>query len=113
MYDWTEDMDNLTPEGGQPELDEREMVKRGCEWLDAHPRADIQIRHLAIGVMMEDSQDAKDLVKHMTQYTDYPVYRLTYNAVLEVLWIKRYGWDAFRQDLRVRKRMEGVQCRER
>lgn len=107
MYEWEEGMDSVTPWHDDKEQLVRRKIKAGCEWLDAHPGAVLEIDFVIFGIAMTRSKDANDLLKALEAGESYGGAECN-SAMAEVYFIWKYGWDAFRQDMRMRKRMEDV-----
>ena len=68
MYQFTDDMAEISGFGGGYENTCRRMILAGLKWFDAHPGADPKFHTFAnvYGICSEDNDDAKALTKAMT-----------------------------------------------
>ncbi len=116
---WDESMGEISGFGGGYEAVCRAMVITGIRWIDGHPDADIQVSGFkgVFGLVTEESQDAKELVKAMM---DAPVYldgkklqdrvrddctgAMHHAAINHVMAYKRLGWDEYKRQLQERKK---------
>lgn len=118
MKEWSEDMGEISGFGGGYEAMCRAMVLAGMQWVDEHPSADPHFHGFKgiYGVLAEDNDDAKAMVKAMM---DAPVYHagkkiqeragddctgaMHQASCSHVLAYKRLGWDEYRKQLRERE----------
>lgn len=116
--EWSDDMGEISGFGGGYEAVCRAMVLAGIAWIDEHPDADPCFRgnKNIFGLILEDSDDAKELTAAMM---DAPVVlnerliqehvrddctgAMHHAAVNHVLAYKRLGWDRYCQELREHK----------
>jgi hypothetical protein len=90
-------MGELTGMGGGYEMQCREMLLAGLDWLDAHPDADPQFRgykHI-YGVLECDNADAKALSAAVCAGFDDITGAMHQCVCSAVVWIKHHGWEKF------------------
>ena len=98
MYQFTDDMAEISGFGGGYEDTCRRMVVAGLEWLGAHPDADPQFHGYknVYGLCMEDNEDAKALTKAMTAPPNNDCTGAMHQAtVSHALWIHRHSWQEY------------------
>jgi hypothetical protein len=123
MRQWNEDMGEISGFGGGYEAVCRSMVLAGIQWIDEHPEADPHFRGFKniYGLLMEDNDDAKEMVKAMM---DAPVFfegkkiqervrddctgAMHQASSSHVLAYKRLGWDEYCKELREREKAEAA-----
>lgn len=107
MYEFTDEMDEISGFGGGYEACCRAMLKAGCEWWDAHPDADPKFKGNkdVFGVILEANADAEALTKAIM---DAPIKSeegkettagkeatgAMHHAVIQhCMMIRKNGWD--------------------
>lgn len=98
LYQFTEDMGEISGFGGGYEQTCRNMVVAGLEWFDAHPEAQPAFRGFKeiYGVLDSDNDDAKALSAAVVAGADGDCTGAMHQATVgHVLWIKKNGWEAY------------------
>ena len=97
MYEFTEEMGEISGFGGGYEQCCRNMLKAGLEWLDANPESDPQFHGFenVYGGICEDNDDAKALSKAVVDAADDCTGAMHQAVVSKILWIKKNGWDKY------------------
>ena len=114
---WSDDMGEISGFGGGYEAVCRAMTLAGIKWIDEHPEADPHFRGYKgiYGVLYEDNDDAKAMVKAMMDASVYLDGKelqkragddctgaMHHAACNHVLAYKRLGWDEYCKELRER-----------
>ena len=97
MYEFTEEMGEISGFGGGYEAVCRKMLKNGLEWLDANPEADPHISGYKnlYGIINEDNDDAKALSKAVMTDIEDATGAMHQAVMTALLWIKANGWDKY------------------
>lgn len=99
-YVFTEDMAEISGFGGGYEDTCRQMVVLGLNWLKEHPTAEPQFSGYKgiYGIIHDDNQDAKDLLKAMTDGVDCTgaMVQATVGHVMAIH--SRSSWDWYVED---------------
>lgn len=104
-YKFTDDMGEISGFGGGYEKECRDMVVRGLEWLDAHPDADPKFHGYKniVGIIVEDNEDAKELVKSMLGKETGHTGAMVEATVGHVRYIHQNGWDKYVEEKKKHK----------
>jgi len=104
-YDFTEDMDEISGFGGPYEDCCRLGLKLGCEWLDEHPNANLELKTFQeiFGICEPNTSDAKALSDHVCQGVErilgeeWGLSGAMHQAIMmALLYIKGNGWEAYK-----------------
>lgn len=108
LYEFTDDMQELSGFGGGYEAGCRKMVVAGLRWWDAHPDADPKFVGWKgiFGVLAENNADAEALTKVITDAEDGCTGAMHQAAIGHILWIRRHSWLAYVAESKARKAAE-------
>lgn len=97
MYEFTEEMNEISGFGGGYEQACRDMLKAGLEWFDEHPDADPQFHGYkdVYGLILEDNKDAKKLSKAVTETVEDCTGAMHQAVITAILWIKAHSWEEY------------------
>ena len=97
MYEFTDEMNEISGFGGSYEQACRDMLKSGLIWLDEHPNANPMFSGYTgvYGLVKEDNEDAKALSKATTDCVDDCTGAMHHAVVSTILWIKTNSWDEY------------------
>jgi len=98
MYEFTEEMGEISGFGGGYEQTCRNMLKAGLEWLDENPQAKPEFHGYknVYGVIIEDNDDAKQLTKAVVDAADNDCTGAMHQAVISsILWIRKNSWEKY------------------
>ena len=106
-YKHTPAMGEISGFGGTYEDGCQTMLDAGVKWLNDHPDAELKMSHNPgiIGLLNEDSEDAKELGKVIVaaadaQHPDGGVTGAMHQAVMSrLMFIERNGWDVYVSNL--------------
>lgn len=102
MYEYTDEMREISGLGGGYEATCRAMVVAGCEWCDDHPDADPQFKGYEgiYGIITEENDDAKALSDAIVAVTDGDCTGAMRQAsVTHVMAVRRLGWDKYVEEM--------------
>lgn len=109
MYEFTDEMGEISGFGGSYELDCRAMLKAGLEWLDENPQTDPQFHGYknVYGIISEDNDDAKALTKatmdakiikdngKTIRCGDEATGAMHQAVISSIFWIRKNGWQKY------------------
>jgi len=97
MYEFTDDMGEISGFGGGYEQTCRDMLKAGLEWLDEHPESDPCFKGYKniYGVISADNEDAKRLSKAFVAVTDDCTGAMHQAVITSAMWIKKHSWEEY------------------
>jgi hypothetical protein len=103
-YQYTKEMGEISGFGGDYEVDCRNMVIAGLEWLDEHPNADPKFHGFKgiYGVIEEDNQDAKDLSDVVINACDGCSGAMHQATIGHILHIKEFGWGKYVEEMTIK-----------
>lgn len=100
-YKFTDKMHQISGFGGGYEDVCRQMVIKGVEWLEKHPKANLSVKTYknVYGLTDAQSQDAKDLEKAFLEGNDDVT-----GAMVQAVWghlyfIKKNGWNKYIKEM--------------
>lgn len=105
-YEWEEGMGEISGFGGGYEEACRKMLKAGCKWLDANPKADPKFHGFegVYGILDENNQDAKNLSKAVVSASgDDCTGAMHQAAISHILFIRKNGWEKYAEEMKHRK----------
>lgn len=102
MYEFTEQMGEISGFGGGYEGTCRKMLRVGLEWFDQNPDAKPEyIGYKNIyGIISEDNDDAKALTKVIVDASGGDCTGAMHQAVIgSILWIHKNGWEKYVEEM--------------
>lgn len=107
-YEFKPEMGEITGMGGSYEQATRNMVAAGCEWLDAHPNADVKLRvyknifGVVADTQTEDTRALSEVIGKSVPGCSSAMHQAAFN---HVLYVKEHGWDAYCQEMQEMQEM--------
>lgn len=97
MYEFTEEMGEISGFGGGYEQTCRNMLKAGLEWLDENPQVNPEFHGYenVYGIIIEDNDDAKALSKAVVDGSEDCTGAMHQAVISSILWIRKNGWEKY------------------
>ena len=97
MYEFTDDMGEISGFGGGYEQACRDMLKAGLGWLDDHPDSDPKFHGYkdVYGIISEDNEDAKKLSNAVGRAVEDCTGAMHQAVISAALWIQKHSWDEY------------------
>ncbi len=102
MYEFIEDMGEISGFGGGYEQGCRDMLRAGLEWCDANPAKNPEFSGYEniYGIINENNDDAKELSGVVSKTCKDGCTGAMHQAVIEtILWVKKNGWDKYVKEM--------------
>ncbi len=102
MYEYTEEMREISGFGEGYEDTCRAMVKAGCEWFDANPDADPQFKGYEgiYGIITKENDDAEALSKALLDASDGDCTGAMHQAsISHIMVIQKEGWEWYVKEM--------------
>lgn len=108
MYEFTEEMGEISGFGGGYEQTCRNMLKAGLEWLNTNPDANPEFHGYenVYGIICEDNEDAKALSQAVIAIADDCTGAMHQAVISSVLWIRKNGWEKYAEVMSKREEVK-------
>lgn len=98
MYEFTNEMGEISGFGGGYEACCRKMLKAALEWFDANPDAEPEFRSYegVYGVLPPNNEKAEELSKAVIEASGNDCTGAMHQAVIQsAFWILQNGWEKY------------------
>lgn len=98
MYEFTNEMGEISGFGGGYEACCRKMLKAALEWFDANPDAEPEFRSYegVYGVLPPNNEKAEELSKAVIEASGNDCTGAMHQAVIQsAFWIRQNGWEKY------------------